>query len=528
MSDAIHWSRWGDPARSTTLPDVARGLLDAAFGQRRPTSAVRESQVRLRQVALAPSVLADFADAVGDAYVDTSVGARLRHTGGKSTTDLLRRRSGDVISAPDAVVRPADHAEVLAVLQVCCTQGIPVVPFGGGTSVVGGLNGPTTKDGRHVAVDLSRLNRLLDVDTESLTATLQAGVSGPEAERLLGAHGLTLGHFPQSFEYASIGGFAATRSSGQASSGYGRFDSMVVGLTVATPRGTWQLGAAPMTAAGPDLRQVVLGSEGAFGVITSVRVAVRRVPQVREYETWRFASFAEGMTAMRTLVQEDLGLTVLRLSDELETALNLATPDDIGAQSGGGVLMLCGYEGTRTRVDRTRREVGELLPGLHARAQGAHDGADWAAGRFDAPYLRDALLDEGMLVETLETACFWSALPALYAAVSAAIETALCTADSSPVVLCHISHVYRSGASLYFTVLAAQDADPVAQWRRAKHAASDAIRDCGATITHHHAVGTDHRPWLASEIGEIGVEVLRAVKDRVDPQGILNPGVLIP
>lgn len=524
----MHWSRWGDPARSTTLPAAARGLLDAAFGERHPTPSVQESRIRLREGTLSAVVLADFADVVGEAHVDTTAAARLRHTGGKSTTDLLRRRSGDVISAPDVVLRPADHAEVLALLQVCCTHDIPMVPFGGGTSVVGGLDGPTSKDGQHVALDLARLNQLLDVDTESLTATLQAGVSGPEAERLLGAHGLTLGHFPQSFEYASIGGFAATRSSGQASSGYGRFDSMVVGVTVATPRGTWELGSAPMTAAGPDLRQVVLGSEGAFGVITSVRLGVRRAPQVLEYETWRLASFSDGMTAMRTLVQEDLGLTVLRLSDELETAVNLATPDAIGAESGGGVVMVCGYEGTRERVDRTRREVGAVLERLDATPQGMQDGASWAAGRFDAPYLRDALLDEGMLVETLETATFWSDLSTVYAAVSAAIEEALSGADGSPIVLCHISHVYRTGASLYFTVLAAQDADPVAQWARAKRAASDALRGCGATITHHHAVGTDHRPWLMSEIGEIGADVLRAIKGRVDPQGLLNPGVLIP
>lgn len=524
----MHWSRWGDPARSTRLPDAARALLDVAFSGRQSTPAVHESQVRLRQGTLSTVALADFANVVGEAHLDTTAAARLRHTGGKSTTDLLRRRSGDVLSAPDAVLRPADHAEVLAVLQVCCTHDIAVVPFGGGTSVVGGLDGPTTKGGQHVALDLGRLDRLLDVDVESMTATLQAGVRGPEAERLLGEHGLTLGHFPQSFEYASIGGFAATRSSGQASSGYGRFDSMVVGLTVATPRGTWELGSAPMTAAGPDLRQVVLGSEGAFGVITSVRVAVRTAPQVLEYETWRLASFGDGMVAMRTLVQQDLGPTVLRLSDELETAVNLATPDDIGADSAGGVAMVCGYEGTRARVDRMRREVGEQLNRLDASPQGTQDGAGWAAGRFEAPYLRDALLDEGMLVETLETAAFWSDLPAVYAAVSAAIETALSTDDTAAIVLCHISHVYRTGASLYFTVVAAQEADPVAQWARAKGAASDAIRGCGATITHHHAVGTDHRPWLTSEIGEIGVEVLRGIKDRVDPQGVLNPGVLIP
>jgi len=339
---------------------------------------------------------------------------------------------------------------------------------------------------------------------------------------------MTLGHFPQSFEYATIGGFAATRSSGQSSSGYGRFDSMVVGLKVATARGTWDLGVAPASAAGPDLRQLVLGSEGALGVITQVRLAIRRAPEVKIYETWRFSSFAGGREALRDLVQDDLNPTVLRLSDETETALNLADPDSIGQDSGGGTLMVCGYEGSAARVQRMRTEVAERLNQLGGRCLGDEAGNRWAAGRFAAPYLRDALMDHGVVVETLETATFWSGIDALYTSVKEAIEQALRATGSTPIVLCHISHVYRTGASLYFTVAFDGRDHPVDQWRRAKSAASETIRRCGATITHHHAIGRDHKHWYAEEIGPIGVAVLRAIKETVDPDGILNPGVLIP
>jgi alkyldihydroxyacetonephosphate synthase len=366
------------------------------------------------------------------------------------------------------------------------------------------------------------------VDTRSRTAVLEAGLLGPQAEALLGEHGLTLGHFPQSFEYASIGGFAATRSSGQASSGYGRFDSLVMGLKVATPQGTLELGSAPASAAGPDLRQLVLGSEGAFGVITEVTVRVRPVPAVRVYEGWRFGSFLEGTEALRELAQAGIAPTVLRLSDENETAMNLARPADVGGESSGGVLMVTGYEGDRATVEARRALVGARLAARGGTPLGEEAGRAWAEGRFHGPYLRDSLLDVGVLVETLETATFWSNLGHVYGAVSEALTTALGEQGTNPLVLCHVSHVYETGASLYFTVAAQQLGDGLEQWARAKAAASDAMVAAGATITHHHAVGRDHKPWLAREIGPIGVGMLRAVKFEIDPQGVLNPGILVP
>ena len=523
----MHWSRWGDPAHAGPLPEGAAALVDAVFGTtEQPT--VPLAEVRVPPPGLGEPLLEGLRDLVGGEHVLHDHESRVRHTRGKSTPDLLRMRSGDAADAPDAVVRPAGHDEVLAVIGWCSRNRVALVPFGGGTSVVGGLAAQRDGFAGVLALDLGRLKRLVAVDPESRTAVLEAGLLGPEAEALLAEHGFTVGHAPQSFEYASIGGFAATRSSGQASSGYGRFDSLVVGLRVATPLGTLELGTAPASAAGPDLRQLVLGSEGAFGVVTSVTVRVRPVPRARRYDSWRFSSFRAGAEAMRVLHQAGLAPTVLRLSDEAETAVNLARPAEIGAEGAGGCMMVTGFEGTEADVAHDRALVGDRLRALGAEHAGEQGGEAWATGRFHGPYLRDSLLDAGVLVETLETATFWSHLQRLHADVKGALEQAL-GADGSPViVLCHISHAYETGASLYFTVVTRQAPDPLAQWSAAKAAASDAMIAAGATITHHHAVGRDHKPWFAEEVGPVGVAMLRGVKQAVDPAGVLNPGVLIP
>ncbi|MEV4106202.1 FAD-binding oxidoreductase [Nonomuraea sp. NPDC049695] len=516
------WSGWGDPAKARELPEQVRRLLRDFLGVRAPgTPAVALESVRLPPVALSEPLLGALAEVVGSAHVLTSHEARVRHTRGKSTPDLLRVRTGDGSDAPDAVVLPGSHDEVAELLRVCSAERVAVVPFGGGTSVVGGLAPARSGFAGVIALDLGRLDRLRAVDLESLVATFEPGVRAPEAERLLAGHGLTLGHFPQSFEYATLGGFAAARSSGQASAGYGRFDDMVVGLTVATPSGTLDLGRAPKSAAGPDLRQLVLGSEGAFGVITSLRLRVRRAPAERRYEGWRFGTFAEGSAAVRALAQEGPLPTVLRLSDETETMIGLAKPEAIGS-GGSGCLLIAGYEGAS--VTERQAAASAVLERAGGEPLGAEPGEAWEHGRFSAPYLRDSLLAAGATVETLETAGFWANLPRLYDAVRLALAGAL----GSPLVMCHISHVYETGASLYFTVVTAQEGDPVAQWERAKAAANAAIVEAGGTITHHHGVGREHRDAYAAELGPVGVSVLQAVKSRLDPAGILNPGVLVP
>lgn len=518
----MHPSRWGDPDRATELPDTARGLIELVFGlDERPA----REDVSVPASAIDAALLDELVGTLGADHVLTDDATRRLRTRGKSTPDLLRQRSGDLSDAPDAVVRPGSHEDVATVLAWAVRHHVAVVPFGGGTSVTGGLAARRDGFAGLVSLDLIRMKRLLEVDHTSMTATLEPGLRGPEAEALLAAEGLTLGHYPQSFEYATIGGFAATRSSGQSSAGYGRFDALVVGLRVATPQGEVSLGSSPANAAGPDLRQLFLGSEGAFGVITAVTVRVRRLPAQKLYEGWRWPSFVDGAAAMRALAQSGLLPTVIRLSDESETAINLARPDEIGGEAAGGCLMITGYEGEPDAVAAKRAAVTTFLEGLGGQSLGEEPGASWAKGRFDAPYLRDSLLDVGVLVETLETATFWSDVDALYDAVKAALSGSL---GDGAMVLCHISHVYETGCSLYFTVAQKAADDPLSQWLAAKAAACDAITEVGATITHHHAVGTDHKPWLSAEIGDLGVSVLRAVKADLDPTGVLNPGVLIP
>ena len=524
MTREMHPQRWGDPAAAAPLPEGARALVEAVFG---PADAVEPVVGVLPPPGLSQDALAALRSAVGDDHVLLDDDVRRLRTRGKSTPDLLKARAGDLDDAPDAVVRPGSHDEVAAVLAAAVEHHVAVVPFGGGTCVTGGLAARREGYAGLVSLDLARLDRLVAVDLVSMTATLEPGLRGPEAEALLAEHGLTIGHFPQSFEHASIGGFAATRSSGQASAGYGRFDAMVVGLTVATPTGTLELGSSPANAAGPDLRQLVLGSEGAFGVITSVTVRVRKAPAEKVYEGWRWTSFAEGVAAVRAVAQSGLQPTVLRLSDETESAINLADPSAIAGSSGGGggCLMVVGFEGSAEQVTQRREAVTALLTSLGGSPAGEEPGRAWEHGRFRAPYLRDSMLDLGVLVETLETATFWSRVEDLYAAVKAALKEHL---GERALVLCHVSHVYETGCSLYFTVAARLGDEPLEPWLRAKRAASEAIVAHGATISHHHAVGTDHLPWLEGEIGPVGVRILRAVKAELDPTGVLNPGVLIP
>ena len=523
------WAAWGDPDAATELPEAVVKLLREQLGVKPlPSPAVEIGDVELPDSRLSDAARSALEQAVGADGLSEDHDLRLRRALGRSTPDLLRLRAGDASSAPDAVLSPDSHEAVMATLRACVEHKIAVVPFGGGTSVVGGLDPRREGFTAVIALDMGRLDKLMELDEVSRMAKLGPGLRGPAAEALLAEHGYTLGHFPQSFEYATIGGFAIARSSGQASAGYGRFDANVVGLTVATPQGELDLGRAPMSAAGPDLRQLIMGSEGAFGVLTSVTARLRKAPAKRVYDGWRFGSFQEGAAALRALIQDGPTPTVLRLSDEAETAVNLARPGEVGEGGAGGCLAIAGYEGEPDAVEALREAGTAALEGLGGQGLGPEVGDGWVNGRYRGPYLRDALLGVGALAETLETATFWSRIPALYDGVRTALTESLGGQGTPAIVLCHISHVYPTGASLYFTVVSAQLDDPIAQWHKAKAAACDAILAAGGTISHHHAVGTDHRPWYEREVGPLAIEALQAVKSRLDPDGILNPGVLVP
>lgn len=463
---------------------------------------------------------------------------RARYSRGMSYLDFLAWRSDAEIDAPDAVLYPRDHEQVLSILQACSHEGVMVVPIGGGTSVTGAI----TSDWQaavSIALSSRHLDRIFDIDVESGVAHVGSGVTGPQLESHLAPTGWTLGHFPQSWEHASIGGFIAARSSGQSSSGYGRIEDMLLGARIATPVGTWDVGGFPAASSGPDLRHLVLGSEGTLGVVTSAHVRLRPRPTICEYAAAVMpGDFERAIEALRHLAQSPMRPTVVRASDIAETDALLTMSRPRGALGAGfsaylklrsalpGSLVIVGWEGTRSSdVAAARAHTREVLDG--AVWLGSRPGRSWERGRFHGPYLRDALMDEGYLVETFETVTRWADLSSLHRTVQTAAQFAL--GDCS-YVMAHISHSYDTGASLYFTVLAGGWSDPkesATRWRVAKEQITAAIVAGGGAVSHHHGVGRDHRAWLPGQVGSIGMDVLRSVKSAVDPRGVMNPGVLL-
>jgi alkyldihydroxyacetonephosphate synthase len=552
----MRWWGWGDPAHLQALGPKALELLRETVGTTaRPRAPVALAKVRLQESALRESDSAELSALLGARGMREDRAARVEHAAGKGYPDLVRLRAGEPEGTPDAVLYPAHGEQLKALLELCARRSIAVVPFGGGTSVVGGVAPLKGTHAAVVALDMRCLGELERLDRESRIVTVGAGMRAPALERLLAMRGLTLGHFPQSFEYVSLGGCAATRSAGQASTGYGRFEELVLGLRMCAPAGEIALAAQPASAAGPDLRRLLVGSEGTLGVIAELDLRVRLAPLERRYEGVFFEDFAAGVGALRALAQEHAAPTVARLSDEAETRMSLA---QAGAGSGpthsrglrglgsavkrragrgylrvrgygGGCLAILGFEGAPGEVEHDRERALELVRRSGGLPVGRSPGEAWREQRFAAPYLRDELLTHGVMVETLETATTWSNLPRLYRETGRAIADSLRAQGTEGVVMCHVSHLYETGASLYFTLLARQrEGAEIEQWRAVKRAASGAIALNGGTITHHHAVGRDHVPWMVQEIGEQGVGALRALKEQLDPAGIMNPGKLLP
>ena len=534
MARRMRWWGWGVDGDAGQLPESAMTLLRGELGV---DGAVR-GPVDLDDVVLGAPTIGDPAldrlRAFGEIHEDPA--SRVVHAAGKGYVDLVRLRSGRPEGAPDAVLAVRDAEAVAGVLAVCAEERIAVVPFGGGTSVVGGLTPVRDGFAGVLSLDLGGLDRIARIDERSLTATIEAGIQGPEVEAALGARGYTLGHFPQSFEYVSIGGCVATRSAGQASTGMGRIDKLVLGLRCATPTGELGLPAKPGTAAGPDVRELLVGSEGTLGVITEATLRIRRKPATARYEAWMLPSFAAGAEAFRALEQDGCAPDVARLSDADETRHSLALSGALEGPRGdmlrryfglrrveGGCLAIAGWLGDDDAIAARRRQVGMAFRKEGGAGLGASAGRSWERGRYHGPYLRDHLLDRGVMAETLETATTWDNVLALYVAVKEALGA------TCPIVWCHISHLYPAGCSLYFTFLARQERGrEIEQWADAKRAASEAIVATGGTITHHHGVGRDHVPYLEAEDTPLGIAALRAVKRELDPVGIMNPGKLLP
>lgn len=551
FQDQSRWWGWGDPSVKTPLEE--RPQLVAYLHDRLKLEGARGLPVpELSAMTLPPVQLSDadrqaLEKALDGAVLDSSLEGRVRHAAGKSYLDLVRLRSGALNAAPDAVLHPTTAPQIERLLAVAAERGIAVVPFGGGTSVVGGVHPGRARHKSVVTLDTRGLARLVEVHPRSLTALVEAGIMGPALEAELGRHGLSLGHFPQSFEFSTLGGWIAARSAGQCSTGYGRIEDLVHHLDVLVPGRSFTTAPPVPSATGPNLRELFVGSEGVLGVITRATVRVRPVPEVRLLESAFFKTFAEGLEAARTLAHSSAKPTMIRLSDLQETEMLLSAapqPHDLFGtlkrkvglwllkqrvgEGGPGCIMIMDFEGEAMPTRAVRRKARQLLAKHAVAITGEGPAKGWFTERFRHPYLRDDLMGRGVMVETLETATTWDRLEALYEAVRGALHQALDAAGTPGLVLCHLSHTYAQGASLYFTVMArAQNGGEIAQWQSIKTAAGDAIAREKAAVSHHHGIGIDHARWMAAQHGETGVALMSALKQSLDPAGVLNPGKLI-
>jgi alkyldihydroxyacetonephosphate synthase len=446
---------------------------------------------------------------------------RASHAYGKSYRDVVRAFRGRFDHVPDVVAHPAGESDVEALLDWCESAGAAAIPFGGGTSVVGGVE-PDVGDGYAgiVTIDLKRLDRVLEVDPVSLAARIQAGATGPRLEEQLREHGLTLRHYPQSFEYSTLGGWIATRAGGHFATLGTHIDDFVESLRALTPRGIWESRRLPGSGAGPSPDRMLIGSEGILGVITEAWVRVRERPRFRASASATFGSFAAGAEAVRALAQSGLHPSNCRLLDPGEAGLTGAAPE-------GRALLVLGFESADHPLDAWMARATELCRDHGAEvADTRRDSAadTWRDAFLQMPYLRDTLIAGGIFAETFETAITWDRFEDFVEGVrSRALEVL-----GEGTVTCRLTHVYPDGAAPYFTVLApARRGDELAQWEEVKAAASEAILAAGGTITHHHAVGRDHRRWYDRQRPDPFAAALRAAKGAVDPAGMLNPGVLI-
>ncbi len=500
----------------------------------RPFADAQRSQPKIPGSRIAPGDV----DALARiAPVHTDDDARRAYSLGKSWPDLFAARAAELDKACDAVVRPRTEEELERALAWCVEQDVAVVPVGGGTSVTGGIEPlGRTLEQPVVALDTTALATCLDIDHVSGVATFQSGVRGPDLERALASFHLTLGHVPQSFEYSTLGGWIATRSAGQQSLRYGKMEAMTAALRVATPEGVLDVDHLPAHGAGSDLRELVLGSEGTIGIVTRATMRVRRRPDVIRFAAYLFGSFEEAREAARRLVQRgDIRPAMVRVSDAPETAFNVgaSVPRALGGAVGRGMARLLGAgEGAMVIVlctgSRSEARATELLVDRHmhacrGRAMGPMPARAWYHGRFRQPYARDVMMDRGLLVDTLETSVAWSRLPTLHHEVRTALEGAF--GEGRCLVGAHLSHLYHDGASTYFTFLAAPEPGrEVEQWRAAKRGVHAAIIRSGGSASHQHGVGTMHTDLYEGLVPRLGAEALRAVRRRIDPNGILNPG----
>ncbi len=526
------WNGWGDIHTEYHLPPNAVRYLQEQVGPGTPQVDVSfESAVR----CVPPSTLRQ------ESFLRLEPEMRLLHARGQSLPDWLELRSGRLTGFPEAVVQPACDEDVETIISFARKNGIALVPYGGGTSVVGHINPP--QDGRpYISVDLSQDNLLVQLDETSRLAEFGAGVSGPALEARLNQQGYTLGHFPQSFELSTLGGWIATRSSGQQSFYYGRIENLFAGGCVITPSGAMELLPLPASAAGPDLRQLILGSEGRLGIITRAWVRIQPIPEWDKFYGVFFPDWHSGVDAVREIAQAGVPVSMLRLSNSTETQTTLALSGKeklvewaerglrlIGMDE-NRVLLILGITGTRQHAELALDDANAICKKHKGFFTGETIGKIWRKSRFLTPYLRNTLWNLGFGLDTLETALPWISIERAVIDIRNAIRDSMTRLNKHVLVFSHLSHVYRDGASIYTTYLFPLPSDPdetLSQWKTMKKAASLQILKHGGTISHQHGVGLDHRQYLTAEKSPAGLAAIGAVFHSLDPDGLMNPGKLV-
>lgn len=527
------WNGWGDTSIDQPPPPGSIEFIAAKVGESTPA---RHVDFDTAVAAVPESRLADWPG------LDTSAKTRLLHARGQSYPDWLAMGSGCLGPFPDAVASPRSHEEVADLIRQAVERGVEVIPYGGGTSVVGHLDVPAGE--RPVlSIDMGLMSRLLELDESTRLARFGAGVPGPALEAQLRAQGYVLGHYPQSFEYSTLGGWVVTRSSGQQSLRYGRIEQLFAGGRVIAPAGELTIPTLPASSAGPDLRELLLGSEGRMGIVTEAQVRVRPVPEQEAFHSLFFADWNSAVDAVREIAQAKLPLSMLRLSNarETETQLMLAGHSRmvnalekylrLRGQGPGKCMLLMGVTGTRRECTYARGAalaIARQHGGVH---MGKQIGKGWLKNRFMGPYLRNVLWARGYGVDTAETAVDWNRVSATMQAMENAAESAFAQYYERVHAFTHLSHVYPQGSSIYTTFVFRATGDveqDLTRWQSLKQAVSNAIVAHGGTISHQHGVGRDHKPYLPAEKGgDFGLNPLRAAFRCFDPDGLMNPGKLL-
>ena len=526
------WNGWGDEATNYHLPASAVKFVESRVGKGQVLSDATIDRV----LATVPDPPLQ-----ARAQIVTAAADRLYHARGQSLPDWVALRSGRIDAFPAGVVYPTTDSDLRDLFVYARETGAKLIPYGGGTSVVGHIN-PRPIDPPTLTVDLSRMNHLLDLDEVSRLATFEAGVTGPDIERQLSARGYTLGHYPQSWELSTLGGWIVTRSSGQQSYHYGRIEDLFAGGHIETPQGALDLWALPASAAGPDLRQLILGSEGRYGIITRAVVRVQKQPEIEAFYGVFFHDWASGAQAVREIAQAGVPVSMLRLSNAIETdtTLRLSGKDLLVGVAKRGLnlikyddercLLVFGVTGDKATTAFAYRTTVAIARQHGGFVTGQTIGKIWRKSRFLTPYLRNTLWERGYAIDTLETALPWSKVLSTAPLIQAAIRDGLAKFNERVHVFAHLSHVYTDGASIYTTYLWRRSADPdetLAHWHAMKEAASNVIIQNGGTISHQHGVGIDHAPYLKAEKGPIGLQMIESVRSSLDPERLLNPGKLI-